>query len=83
MSLGCKDIGIRKSKFVAKTQFLCESFEQRSHNTLFSTRQIRISHTSLIRHKFTRVKSLIGQMDGRLKLRLQSLSRDKGRNDEF
>ena len=24
MSLGCKDIGIRKSKFVAKTQFLCK-----------------------------------------------------------
>ena len=25
-TLGCKDIGIRKSKFVAKTQFLHKSF---------------------------------------------------------
>ena len=25
MSLGCKDIWIRKSKFVAKTQFFCQS----------------------------------------------------------
>ena len=24
-ALGCKDIGIRKFEFVAKTQFLCES----------------------------------------------------------
>ena len=28
MSLGCKDIEIRKSNFVAKTQFLCKKYEQ-------------------------------------------------------
>ena len=27
MTLGCKDIGIRKSEFVAKTQFLHENWE--------------------------------------------------------
>ena len=45
MSLGCKDIGIRKSKFVAKTQFLYVFFNDLKTNIQWSI-QMELFKTS-------------------------------------